>query len=287
MALHAHPAPDLHDLSLGIDEEGVPLGPEDLLPEEDLRLLGIVGSDGAVIGIREEEHREVVLLGELHVALGRIGGHPDDLGPEGGELLKGLRELDGLEGAARSVVPGVEVEHHPLPAVVFQADLLSPGIREAERGGLPSGEGICFGSHKDQDGMIPEGHKDCLRLVPAPAVEARNPCPALICRKSNPSLGWMVSWIRSCRLPLERQKGDSQKAASPLARCSSSAEESWGRVTTAGCSREAPPFTPRWTALNMRAASGPLTTGGRSCTRPFLRATCAAGQPSCTGSRRS
>ena len=70
-----------------------------------------------------------MLLDELGVALRAVGADADDDCASGVKVVLGYRELQGLHGASLGVVLGVEVEHHPFPSVILEADLPLLGVR--------------------------------------------------------------------------------------------------------------------------------------------------------------
>ncbi len=104
------------DLAVRTDQEGRPDDPDRLLAVQGLLAPGPVGLAHRVVGVGEQGELEAVLLPELLVLVGAVGrdaqhGH---LGPGKGPQV--VVELAGLLGAARRVVPRVEVHDHRLPA---------------------------------------------------------------------------------------------------------------------------------------------------------------------------
>lgn len=112
------------------NQEGVALGELEHHP------VGIcpIGLGHRAPDVGEQGERQAMLLGEGGMGGGVVHAHPHHLGAQGLELDPIVAELAGLLGAARGVVLGIEVQHHPVPAQALQGHRLAGGIGQGEVG---------------------------------------------------------------------------------------------------------------------------------------------------------
>lgn len=88
--------------------------------------------------VRQQPDRQAMLVAEICVGETFVPAHAEHGTVAASEFLIQIAEFDGLGGAARRVVLGVEVQHHQVPAQsVEQVEQFQIGIRQFEqRSGL-------------------------------------------------------------------------------------------------------------------------------------------------------
>src|SRR5690606_1812756 len=130
------------DDPLAIEDEGRAPGQQ---PE---RLLHPVRGGDAAVRVGEEHEGQTVLRAERLVAAAVIGADADDRRSRADELFVGIPKRTRLHGAARRVIPGIEVDHHRSrlpellqahlpPRLVRQRELRSP-IAHAQSSHAPT-----------------------------------------------------------------------------------------------------------------------------------------------------
>ncbi len=94
----------LENLPMFVDEKRDPAGRRSFLVED------TVGLANSLLRVREQWERQMEFLRELLVGRGAVHADPKDLGSLIADLLVLVSEATSLDGAARSIVFGVEVE---------------------------------------------------------------------------------------------------------------------------------------------------------------------------------
>src|ERR1700680_4747679 len=125
-------APLLRDIGPVPDQEGAALDALVRLPVHRLVHPEIERTDEHVVGVADEWDGELALRGEPVVALSRIGGDPVDVDAPGPEVVEQGGELVPFDGAAGSVVLGIEVEDGAAPEQVRAAQPLTPAHLQVE-----------------------------------------------------------------------------------------------------------------------------------------------------------
>jgi hypothetical protein len=111
--------PDLDDLAVGRDEEGVTGGELHVSVGHQGHAVGI---DDFMVGVGEHLEVEGVLGAPGFVAFDGIEADTEDDGVEGMILIEVALEVVGFNGASLGLIFGVEVENHPLAFEVAEAD---------------------------------------------------------------------------------------------------------------------------------------------------------------------
>ncbi len=131
MARGIHREIGLGQLAGGVDEEGIALGHLDHHPVRQ----GTVAISHRTRGIRQQRKGQLVFLGEGLVRQAVIHAHAHHLRTQRRELRQIVAEGAGLAGAARRIVLGIEVQHHPLPAPVGELAHRAHLVRQGKVGG--------------------------------------------------------------------------------------------------------------------------------------------------------
>jgi hypothetical protein len=101
----------LHDLAFGIDQVRPPLGPKRVRL---IRMpLGLVQLPDLPLDVGQDPEREVVLLRERAILLGRVEGDPDELGAELLELWGSITEPPAFQRSPGGAGLHEPPEHHP------------------------------------------------------------------------------------------------------------------------------------------------------------------------------
>ena len=102
---------------------------------ESVALVGLGHRAG--LAIAEQGEGQGVLIDELGVAFGVVLADAQHLDAMALEAVPLIAEVAGFLGAAGGVVLGIEVDHHPLAAEIFESNGLAVLIRKREiRGGV-------------------------------------------------------------------------------------------------------------------------------------------------------
>jgi hypothetical protein len=107
--------PDLDDLAIGRDKEGLPIGELHLLV---VHKRDAVGIDDLVVRVGEEFEAEGILRAPGLMIFYSIDTHTEDDGVQGVILRDVTLEAVGLKSAALGLVLWIEVEDDPLTLVV-------------------------------------------------------------------------------------------------------------------------------------------------------------------------
>jgi hypothetical protein len=110
----------LGDPAPGIDDEGRAIDSHVLLAEHAFLRPDAVRLHDLVIGVGEERERQVVLGLERGVLLHGVGADPKDHCIESLEPREGVSKRARLDGSARGVVLGIEVQNHRAPLEILQ-----------------------------------------------------------------------------------------------------------------------------------------------------------------------
>ena len=86
------------------------------------------------VGVAEKGVGQVVLLLELLLRFGIVGGDAENYGPGGLQLLIGFAEPASFDGSAGSIGFGKEEENDGLAAELFQRDGVSVLVRQSKLG---------------------------------------------------------------------------------------------------------------------------------------------------------
>jgi len=134
VGLHVDLLPDLRDLARGIDEVrdalGIALGGG---------IGGAVGETDFAIGVAQEPEREIELLGEVSVLLGRIEADAEDLDVLADELGGLVAEPATLDRSTGCVGLRIEPEDHVVTAKVGEPHGRAGVIGDFEVGGGSAG----------------------------------------------------------------------------------------------------------------------------------------------------
>ena len=112
---------DVQQGLVGADQERGPLDAPHLLAVHVLFLQHAKLIADFLVYISKECVRQVVLGAEFGLGLGRVAADAEHHGAGGLELLEGVAEAAGLNGAARSVGSGIKEEYDGLAGIVRQA----------------------------------------------------------------------------------------------------------------------------------------------------------------------
>ena len=107
--------PDLDDLAIGRDKEGLPIGELHLLVGHKRDAVGI---DDLVVRVGEEFEAEGILRAPGLMIFYSVDTHTEDDGVQGVILRDVTLEAVGLKSAALGLVLWIEVEDDPLTLVV-------------------------------------------------------------------------------------------------------------------------------------------------------------------------
>ena len=84
------------------------------------------------VGVGQQRKRQLVFAGEIGMRAGVVDADPDHRRVEIAQHADVVAKAAGLLGAARRVVPGVEIQHQPAPGVIAQAMGLAVLVRQGE-----------------------------------------------------------------------------------------------------------------------------------------------------------
>ena len=112
MSLRLHLVKHMLDLAVGADDERRPDYAHHLLPVHVLFLDHAKRVAQLLVGIRQQRKRQVKLLLEFLLCLGRVRGCPQQHYASLLDPLVGIAELAGFLGAAGSVGARVEIQNH-------------------------------------------------------------------------------------------------------------------------------------------------------------------------------
>jgi len=154
--------PDLDDLTVGRDEEGVAGGELHVAMGHDRNTIGV---DHFVIGVGEHLEVEGVFRAPGFVAFDSVEADAENDGVESVVLIEVALEVMGLDGAALGLVLGIEIENDPLAFEVREADglVFLRGQGEVGRGSANlHGVGCsgCMGLEAEATGCY-DGEKCC------------------------------------------------------------------------------------------------------------------------------
>src|ERR1700678_1343827 len=128
--------PNLHDLALRIDQEGIALGHgDDVVALGELQSEGAIALDHLVIGIGQQMESQRVFRAELLVAVDRIHAHTENDSVGGVILWQVVLEFVSFNRAASGHVLRIEVQHHPLALHAVKRDGRAVLRGKAECGG--------------------------------------------------------------------------------------------------------------------------------------------------------
>ncbi len=135
MAIDLYLAPDPGQVAFGVDQEGRPLDPPELLAIHVLFFPNTVGLADVVVFVRQKRDAQFLLGAEFGVRVETVFRQAEHMRPGGVELGPCGGKADGFLGAARRVVARIEEQHHRRALQRRQGDRVTIVARQGEIGG--------------------------------------------------------------------------------------------------------------------------------------------------------
>ncbi len=132
----SHLREDLHHDAAAVDDKGRTDHPHDFLPVHHLLPESPVLGQGLPLRIGEEDEGQGMLFQEFGVRGRRIGADAYDADSPFRELADGVAELARFHGAARGVIPGIEIEHETASGKILKGPGFSRRIGQGKIGRL-------------------------------------------------------------------------------------------------------------------------------------------------------